>query len=105
MEVKNVFSELASKPEGSFLDVVQFNGGTVGACSITGTSPVWELRDPLILQASSATFATVREKVTQGIATLSAAMFISMPCIDTPKHLEQSYAYAQRIPSFFSIGP
>ena len=23
--------------------MVQFNGGTVGACSITGTSPVWEM--------------------------------------------------------------
>ena len=43
MEVKHILSELASNPEGSFLDVVPFNGNHVGACSITGSSPVWEM--------------------------------------------------------------
>jgi mannose-6-phosphate isomerase-like protein (cupin superfamily) len=43
MEIKNIFSELAAQPAGSFLDVVQFNGSNVGACNITGTSPIWEM--------------------------------------------------------------
>lgn len=43
MEIKNVAAELAAHPEGSFLDVVPFNGGHIGACSITGVSPVWEM--------------------------------------------------------------
>lgn len=43
MDIRNVFTELASNPEGSFLDVVPFNGSNVGACSITGISPVWEM--------------------------------------------------------------
>ncbi len=43
MDIKNVLVELAAHPEGSFLDVAAFNGNTLGACSITGTSPVWEM--------------------------------------------------------------
>ena len=43
MEVKNVAAELAAHPEGSFLNVVPFNGSHIGACSITGVSPVWEM--------------------------------------------------------------
>jgi len=43
MEVKNLISELAMSPEGTFLDIVQFNGRHVGACDITGVSPVWEM--------------------------------------------------------------
>ncbi len=43
MEVKNVAAELAANPEGSFLNLVAFNGSHVGACSITGVSPVWEM--------------------------------------------------------------
>ena len=43
MEVKNVYSELAASPDGSFLDIVAFNGSNLGACSITGVSPVWEM--------------------------------------------------------------
>jgi mannose-6-phosphate isomerase-like protein (cupin superfamily) len=43
MEVKNILSELAAQPEGSFLDIVSFNGSNVGACDITGISPVWEM--------------------------------------------------------------
>ena len=34
---------LAAHPQGSFLDVVKFNGHSVGACDITGVSPVWEM--------------------------------------------------------------
>ena len=43
MDIKHVITELTAHPEGSFLDVVPFNGASVGACSITGTSPVWEM--------------------------------------------------------------
>lgn len=43
MEIKNVHAELAAHPEGSFLNVVAFNGSHVGACNITGVSPVWEM--------------------------------------------------------------
>ena len=43
MDIKHVITELASHPEGSFLEMLQFNGAGIGACSITGTSPVWEM--------------------------------------------------------------
>lgn len=43
MIVKNVFAELAANPEGAFLDMVSLNGSPVGACSIEGESPVWEM--------------------------------------------------------------
>ena len=43
MEIKNLFSELAANPEGSFLDLVSFNGNQFGTCDITGVSPVWEM--------------------------------------------------------------
>ncbi|MEM6254319.1 MAG: cupin domain-containing protein [Cyanobacteria bacterium P01_D01_bin.156] len=43
MEPKNVYTELAAHPEGSFLDIVAFNDSNLGACSITGVSPVWEM--------------------------------------------------------------
>ena len=40
---KHLRAELAAHPEGSFLDIVPFNGSHVGACDITGVSPVWEM--------------------------------------------------------------
>ncbi len=43
MLIKNILTELAAHPQGSFLDVVPFNGKHVGACDITGVSPVWEM--------------------------------------------------------------
>lgn len=43
MDIKNVTAELAAHGDGSFLDIVPFNGSHVGACSITGVSPVWEM--------------------------------------------------------------
>ncbi len=43
MEVKNILNEIAAAPEGTFLDVAAFNGHQIGACSITGVSPVWEM--------------------------------------------------------------
>ena len=43
MEIKNLFSELEKNPQGTFLNVVKFNGQHIGACNITGVSPVWEM--------------------------------------------------------------
>ena len=43
MIIKNVFAELAAHQEGSFIDLMPFNGRNVGTCDITGTSPVWEM--------------------------------------------------------------
>lgn len=43
MQVKHVLSELAAKPEGTFLELMPFNGRAIGACHITGTAPVWEM--------------------------------------------------------------
>lgn len=40
---KNVIQTLASEPMGSFIDLLEFNGSSVGACDITGESPVWEM--------------------------------------------------------------
>ena len=43
MQVVDVLDELAAHAAGSFLSVVDFNGASLGACDITGTSPVWEM--------------------------------------------------------------
>jgi len=43
MDIKNVISELAKHPEFTFLDVIPFNGHHVGALSVTGVSPGWEM--------------------------------------------------------------
>ena len=43
MEVKDILAELAAVPDGTFLDVASFNEHHIGACSITGVSPVWEM--------------------------------------------------------------
>lgn len=43
MEVIDVAEELSKHPSGSFLNLAQFNGTSIGACDITGVSPVWEM--------------------------------------------------------------
>ena len=43
MDVKHIRDELAANPPGTFLDLVEFNGRSFGACDITGVSPVWEM--------------------------------------------------------------
>lgn len=43
MQSKVVLDVLAAHPEGSFVDLFPFNESTVGACRITGESPVWEM--------------------------------------------------------------
>ena len=43
MNITHVLAALAKEPEGTFLDVAQFNGAAIGACDITGRSPVWEM--------------------------------------------------------------
>ena len=42
MDIKNVMQELSRHPEGTFLDIVGFNGKSFGACTVTGVSPVWD---------------------------------------------------------------
>jgi mannose-6-phosphate isomerase-like protein (cupin superfamily) len=43
MEIKNVVDELAKHPEFTFLDVIPFNQHKVGALSVTGVAPGWEM--------------------------------------------------------------
>ncbi len=43
MNVVDIRARLAAEPEGSFLDLAQFNGQSLGACTVTGVSPVWEM--------------------------------------------------------------
>ncbi|MEO1003018.1 MAG: cupin domain-containing protein [Cyanobacteria bacterium J06638_7] len=43
MDVKALLAELQAVPEGTFLNVLPFNGHAIGACRITGVSPVWEM--------------------------------------------------------------
>ncbi|MEL7494653.1 MAG: cupin domain-containing protein [Cyanobacteria bacterium J06554_11] len=43
MKIVNISAELAAHSQGSFLNLVEFNGHPVGACDIVGTSPVWEM--------------------------------------------------------------
>ncbi|MFT5391674.1 MAG: mannose-6-phosphate isomerase-like protein (cupin superfamily) [Gammaproteobacteria bacterium] len=43
MNIIDIAKLLAEHPQGSFLDLVQFNGHSVQTCTITGVSPVWEM--------------------------------------------------------------
>ncbi len=43
MNVIDVREELSKHPEGTFLNILEFNHNHVGACDITGESPVWEM--------------------------------------------------------------
>ncbi len=43
MEVIDVYEELAKHPAGSFLNLLKFNDAHIGACDVTGVSPVWEM--------------------------------------------------------------
>ena len=43
MKVINVKEELSRHPAGTFLDLLEFNQHHIGACDITGESPVWEM--------------------------------------------------------------
>ena len=43
MDVLNVKQELAKHPEGTFLNLLSFNDDHIGACDVTGVSPVWEM--------------------------------------------------------------
>ena len=43
MQVKNIINELAKASEGEFIDLLEFNGHQLGACDISGVSPVWEM--------------------------------------------------------------
>ncbi len=43
MDIKNILRELEKEPQGTFLNVAKFNDRNVGACSVTGISPVWEM--------------------------------------------------------------
>ena len=43
MEVLDVEQELSRHPAGTFLNLLTFNNSHIGACDITGVSPVWEM--------------------------------------------------------------
>lgn len=43
MLVHTLLERLAEHPDGSFIDIESFNGHKIGACSISGVSPVWEM--------------------------------------------------------------
>ena len=43
MKVKDVNEELSKHSAGTFLDLLKFNNSYIGACDITGISPVWEM--------------------------------------------------------------
>jgi len=42
MEINDVKAALAAHPAGTFLNLMAFNGHNLGACDITGVSPVWK---------------------------------------------------------------
>ena len=42
-KLKKILAELGKHPEGTFLDLMKFNTGTIGAGNISGESPVWEM--------------------------------------------------------------
>ena len=43
LEIKNILAELDKHPEGTFLNLIKFNDSTIGACNISGESPIWEM--------------------------------------------------------------
>lgn len=43
MKPVDVLQALGEHPVGSFIDLVAFNGHSLGACDISGESPVWEM--------------------------------------------------------------
>ena len=43
MEVIDINEELSKHPAGTFLNLLKFNDSHIGACDITGVSPVWEM--------------------------------------------------------------
>lgn len=43
MNVINIIEALSKHPSGTFLNVLKFNHHHIGACDITGESPVWEM--------------------------------------------------------------
>ena len=43
MKVINVKDELSKHDAGTFLNLLEFNQNHIGACDITGESPVWEM--------------------------------------------------------------
>ena len=43
MQVVDIQQELAKHAAGSFLNLLPFNQHHIGACDITGVSPVWEM--------------------------------------------------------------
>lgn len=43
MQVKNIVAELNSAKEGEFVQLLPFNQSHLGAVSIVGVSPVWEM--------------------------------------------------------------
>lgn len=43
MDIVNVLKTLGKHPAGTFVDLVAFNDHPIGACDITGESPVWEM--------------------------------------------------------------
>lgn len=43
MEIINIMQELSKHPTETFLNLVNFNDSHIGACDITGVSPVWEM--------------------------------------------------------------
>lgn len=43
MEVTNVLERLSGNPEGSFIELSEFNARTFGTCHFTGVAPGWEM--------------------------------------------------------------
>ena len=43
MKIVDVIEELSKHPEGSFLNLLDFNDHHFGACDIKGESPFWEM--------------------------------------------------------------
>ncbi len=43
MEIKDIKKELSKHPAGTFLNLLKFNRTHIGACDISGSSPVWEM--------------------------------------------------------------
>ena len=43
MKVLDVLEELSKHPEGTFLNLLEFNNSHIGACDVSGVSPVWEM--------------------------------------------------------------
>lgn len=80
MDVKHVVTELGKHPEFTFLDLIPFNGHQVGALSVTGVAPGWEMHpdtdELFFILEGEAEFVLLEESGRNTYTAQSGDMFV-----------------------------